>query len=120
MAITLTLPWPSSHLLPNHTLGKSYHTFSGEKRIARETAFVIAKENKLRLTRKNKVKLSMTFHPPDRRRRDLDGLLSACKPSLDGICLALEFDDSAFDPIVLRRGEVVKDGKVEVVIGGWR
>lgn len=60
--------------------------------------------------------LRVEFCPPDRRRRDLDGMLSAIKPAIDGISDALGIDDQHFS-IELDRGEVVKGGKVKVTLG---
>jgi crossover junction endodeoxyribonuclease RusA len=38
--------------------------------------------------------MSITFYPPDRRKRDLDGMLSAIKSGLDGLADAIGCDDS--------------------------
>ncbi|MNW22505.1 hypothetical protein D3C71_2240180 [compost metagenome] len=55
---------------------------------------------------------------PNRIRRDLDGLLSAEKPRLDGIAAALGVDDSQFMPITLDRAlDAEKKGFVLVEIG---
>lgn len=52
--------------------------------------------------------------PPDRRRRDLDNVL---KGPLDALEKAGVYeDDSQIDRLMLERGEVVKGGKLEVVI----
>lgn len=63
------------------------------------------------------VPITITFNPPDKRKRDLDGGLSSLKQSLDGIATALTIDDSRFSPITLKRGEVRKGGEVVVEIG---
>jgi crossover junction endodeoxyribonuclease RusA len=61
--------------------------------------------------------LTLTFCAPDRRRRDLDNLLSALKADFDGVAQALGVDDHMFEPITLRRGEAVKPGRVVLEIG---
>lgn len=58
-----------------------------------------------------------TFCYPTNARRDRDNLLAACKAYQDGIADALGIDDTIFEPIVLRRGDVLRGGKVIVTIG---
>ncbi len=53
------------------------------------------------------------FHPPDRRKRDLDNMFSALKPTLDGICDHLGIDDSTLE-FVLQRGPVISGGAVHI------
>jgi crossover junction endodeoxyribonuclease RusA len=59
--------------------------------------------------------VTLTFYPPDNRRRDLDGMLSASKALIDGVADSLEVDDSKW-AITLRRGDVVKGGNVRFEI----
>ncbi|WP_032881358.1 RusA family crossover junction endodeoxyribonuclease [Acinetobacter sp. WC-323] len=61
-----------------------------------------------------RLKLSVTFHFPDRTRRDIDNHLKALLDSLvkAGLCL----DDEQFDEIVVKRGNVVKGGLVELEV----
>jgi hypothetical protein len=59
--------------------------------------------------------VTLTFFPPDNRRRDLDGMLSASKALIDGVADSLEVDDSKW-AITLRRGDVVKGGNVRFEI----
>ena len=66
---------------------------------------------------RTRVPLVLTFCPPDRRARDLDGLLSSCKASLDGVAHALGVNDARFEPLTLRRGRVVKGGVVVLEVG---
>ena len=62
--------------------------------------------------------MSITWVAPNRIRRDLDGLLSAEKPRLDGIAAALGIDDSLFRPVTLDRAlDMEKKGFVLVEIG---
>ena len=56
--------------------------------------------------------LAVTFHAPDKRRRDLDNLLASMKADFDGLSQALGVDDQLFNPLTLRRGEQVKGGAV--------
>lgn len=57
-------------------------------------------------------------YPPDRRRRDADGLLSSLKAALDGVADALEVDDRRFVPHPYIKDEVRKGGEVRIRITG--
>jgi crossover junction endodeoxyribonuclease RusA len=49
--------------------------------------------------------LTLTFCPPDNRRRDLDNMFAAMKYGIDGIADAMNIDDSEFS-YTIRKGEV--------------
>lgn len=53
-------------------------------------------------------------HPPDRRRRDEDGVQSALKPALDGLADALGVDDHRFRPQTELHDEPVPGGRVVI------
>lgn len=59
------------------------------------------------------IRLTLTFCPPDMRRRDLDNMLASNKANLDGFADALRTDDHRFE-FTLVRGQKVKGGAVEV------
>ena len=50
---------------------------------------------------------------PDRRRRDLDNVLKALLDSMQGHVF---LDDEQFDEITIIRGDVVKNGRIDVEI----
>lgn len=58
---------------------------------------------------------SITFFPPDRRKRDDDGMIGAFKNGRDGVADALGSDDHKFRPTYCF-GEPVKGGRIEVTI----
>ena len=61
-----------------------------------------------------RIRVDMTFHPPDRRRRDLDNTLKA---SLDALQHAGVYeDDSQIDDLRIVRGSVVPGGRLTAVI----
>lgn len=60
----------------------------------------------------------MDFYPPDKRRRDDDGLLSSMKAARDGIADALGIDDHRFVSHPYVKEEVRKGGAVVVRITG--
>lgn len=114
------LPWPDPALNPNRKNGKHWGATSAakDKRKADARWLVLVE------MRKNgyvppvgRLPVSLTFCPPDKRRRDLDNLLASMKSDLDGVAQALGMDDQNFDPLTLKRGEPVKGGCVIVEVG---
>jgi len=111
---TVALPWPPRELHPNarpHHMqraraAKAYRTVAFW---AAEMAGVIAPTD-------GEVMLSVTFNPPDNRKRDLDGMFAASKAGFDGIADALQVNDYRF-AFTIRRAEPLKGGKVVIAIG---
>jgi crossover junction endodeoxyribonuclease RusA len=120
--LTIELPWPDPALAPNRVRGH-WAKVSDKRAKAFEAAYVLT----FQAVNQHKgpwadlsgehVPLRITFNPPDKRKRDLDGALSSLKQSLDGVATALTLDDSRFNPITLKRGEVRKGGAVLVEVG---
>ncbi|MFV9998433.1 MAG: RusA family crossover junction endodeoxyribonuclease [Arsenophonus endosymbiont of Dermacentor nuttalli] len=53
-------------------------------------------------------------HPPDRRKRDLDNLMKA---PIDALCHdGLIIDDSKIDVLHVERKEIIKGGKLVIII----
>lgn len=121
MALIITLPWPDKRLAPNRSAGRVWQSTRGIKDDAREFAFFETRGALMGQVEKFKpagsVPLVLTFCPPDKRRRDLDGLLSASKHALDGIAQAIGIDDSQFNPVTLRRSQPAKGGMLVVEVG---
>jgi Holliday junction resolvase RusA-like endonuclease len=120
--LRVELPWPDAKLAPNRAKGLHWAKTHGARAAAFEAAYMLTHQavNQHRgpwypLT--GDVPLTLTFYPPDKRKRDADNLLASCKHFLDGVATALTFDDSRFMPITLKRGETVKNGSVLVEIG---
>lgn len=74
-----------------------------------------AKVSKVMIEGDGKIDVHIVFYPPDKRRRDQDGMLSSCKAYLDGIADGLEVNDSRFR-LHLDVGDVVKGGQVRVSV----
>ncbi len=100
--ITICLPYPSSALSPNSRGG--WYTSAAFRREARQTGFVQAQETAVDLSGKP-LEAIVTFHPPDRKRRDLDNAYSMCKPYQDGIFQAINADDCQLRRVTLSWGE---------------
>lgn len=111
----IELPWPPACLLPNNANGKAWQTAHKAKTKYKGDCKALAT---YKFTgREGRIPVSITFYPPDKRRRDLDGMLSSIKAGVDGICLAWQIDDVQLRPITLDVGEPVKGGKVIITIG---
>lgn len=61
------------------------------------------------------IMLELTYHPPDKRHRDLDNLLAMTKQGIDAIAEFIGVDDKHFE-YTIRRGEVRKPSVVVVRI----
>jgi crossover junction endodeoxyribonuclease RusA len=107
---TITLPWPPKELTPNAKRRKHWRVYQPIAKRYRETcAWLVIS------ARAEGLLHSITFCPPDNRRRDDDGMIGAFKAGRDGVADALRCDDHSFRPIY-RFGDVVKGGAVIVEI----
>jgi crossover junction endodeoxyribonuclease RusA len=115
MTWAFTLPWPSSTLSPNartHWRAKAPVTKS-----ARHTAWALAREaGAHKMPPDTLLTVAMTFHKPDRRRRDGDNLISATKAARDGIADAFGVDDSRFTLAFAFAPDVRPGGAVAVTV----
>jgi crossover junction endodeoxyribonuclease RusA len=111
----IRLPWPNRELFPNFKRSHHWRTYRHLEKSYRETCW------KLTLVQTgaspsgipNPLPMSITFHPPDRRKRDDDGIIGAFKNGRDGIADALGVDDAIFKP-TYEIGDVVRGGCVMV------
>ena len=112
----ISLPWPRAELSPNARVHhfvkarakKAYRTGCGWEAMQ---AFAEAGRPKFLPP----AKLSITFHPPDNRRRDMDNMLAAIKSGLDGVADAIGMDDRHWT-LSLSVGPVVARGRVVIAI----
>lgn len=112
----LVLPWPSRTLHPNarvHWAKKAEAT--REARAEAKVRTIEAGWRALQLP-EGRLHLWMDFYPPDRRRRDDDGLLASMKAARDGIAQALGIDDSRFVSHPYLKDEVRERGEVRIRI----
>lgn len=120
--IRVTLPFPASSLMPNRASGKHWTTTRPAKNDAFGQAYALThaavqQHEGAWFPLTGQVPLKITFAMPDKRGRDLDNLLAACKHAIDGIATALTINDKMFSPITIVRGDVVKGGAVFVEVG---
>lgn len=117
-AILITLPFPDRRLNPNCSKGKHWGSTVALRKAARAgaAALTAAASTGQRFDPAVELALVITFVQPDRRARDRDNLLAACKPMLDGVADALGVNDSQFEPVTIRREYGKKPGAVRVEI----
>ena len=113
MTITITLPFPSSKLMPNRKNGTHWASTIKEKEKAKSDGYYAAIAHK-----KNQFKpgVKIMFYCPDRRKRDLDNLYSAIKALQDGVCLGLGIDDSYFHQVTLDKTVDRLNPRVEMIM----
>jgi crossover junction endodeoxyribonuclease RusA len=118
--IVVHLPFPAPELNPNRCKGKHWASTVALRKSAREAATLLTRQASRGVTfpMGHEVSLKVVFIQPDRRKRDRDNLLSAAKPSLDGVADALGVDDSSFNPVTVCREYGPKPGSVRIEIGG--
>lgn len=112
----IKIPFPAAELMPNRKNGHHWAKTNAAKSKAKQDAYLLAKAAKRFDFDREFLPLSLVFYMPDRRRRDADNLLAACKPALDGIAAALGVDDSRFKPIHVDWAIGEKPGAVIVSI----
>ncbi len=108
----ISLQWPPRELHPNarvHHMVKAKAT-----KTYRNAAWVTAIAGGPDLPATRPLAMEVNFFPPDNRKRDADGCLSAVKAGIDGICDAYGLNDYDINPITIRRREPVKGGRVTV------
>lgn len=112
----LVLPWPDKRLHPNARV--NWRAKAPITKAARHTAHLLALEagwHRVELPA-GKLHVWIDFYPPDRRRRDDDGLLASMKAARDGIADALKVDDTRFVSHPFLRDEVRPGGQVVIRI----
>jgi len=109
----IVLAWPPRTLHPNAR--PHWATKSKAVKAYRSAAGWSTKASGDRVDGVGAVDLHITFYPPNKRKHDLDGCLSAIKAGIDGIADALGVDDSRFT-IRIERGAVIQGGEVRVIV----
>ena len=114
----VNLPFPDRRLNPNSSKGKHWASTVALRKSARAGAALLATVAAAghRFEPGAELALVITFVQPDRRARDRDNLLAACKPMLDGLADALGVNDSQFEPVTIRREYGKKPGAVRVEV----
>ena len=114
-ALIITLAWPDSLLSPNRVA--NWRKKATARKVARARAAIATRAGVGMLGAMppdTSLEVSLTFCPPDKRKRDMDNVLSSLKSAIDGVADALAVNDCCF---VYRMawGDVVPGGCVVAV-----
>lgn len=111
--LKLRLPWPPSACHPN---ARGHWAKTAKARKLLRTAWAYqARAQGARKIEADRLRVSLVFVPPDKRRRDLDGCLSAVKAGLDGLADVLGVDDSCWELAIAMDHERI-GGVVEIEV----
>lgn len=114
MALHIELPYPDRKLSPN-AQKRAWYNREAARKVAYDAGVVAAWATGKKLGPGN-YRMTVIFHPPDARRRDLDNLLASMKPAIDGICKGLGIDDRQIYRIELGWGDVRRGGIVRIAL----
>ena len=105
------LPWPPSQLMPN----KKLHWASKAKyaKAYKQACFDITKQAQINAAN-DKMRIVVTFCPPDKRRRDWDNCIASFKAGQDGFAEAIGVNDYNFLPTYEFTDEVKGWVKVQI------
>lgn len=114
--INLVFPWPDRELSPNAR--KNFRQKAKSVSISRQYArfLTLSGQPQLVFSPSARLETTLTFYPPDNRKRDIDNLLASMKSSLDGIFDALEMNDNCVRRTVLEWGDTIAGGRVTIEI----
>lgn len=113
--ISFTLPYPPSDLRPNKSRTRYWRANADTAREFKALCQAELGEQGIGKVEADRLHITLTFCPSNRRRLDLDADLSASKAMIDALSDVLGVDDQHFS-YGLYRGEVVKGGLVRVII----
>lgn len=117
MTDEILLPWPPRELHPNgraHWAVKARH--AKKQRADAEFLALQAHYDRIDWGRSGRLCVWITGYAKDRRRRDVDGMLSSIKWALDGIAGVMGVDDSRFVPRPFISEETRKPPVVRIVV----
>ena len=115
------LPWPSTKLSPNGRL--HWAVVAKVKAMYRYSCRLLVREQRQAQGAaaelpEGSLAIELVFFAPDRRKYDRDNLVARLKAGLDGLCDALQIDDSRFAKLTASVSTTVvkPDGQVLVTI----
>lgn len=114
-----TCSWPDSVLSPNnraHWRRKADARSPQRKEAAWLCLSSTTPAQREAIRQAGRMKLRLEFLPPDRRGRDADNLLAACKGLIDGIADATGLDDRHYEISFAMLTDTVKRGAVKVTL----
>lgn len=105
------LPWPPRELSPNARV--HFRTKAAATKAYREQCYWLSRAADWSVPESGELTLRIDFHPPDKRRRDLDGMFASLKAGIDGLADSLFVNDYRFAFQIARR-EPTKRGKIVI------
>lgn len=114
--VEIKLPWPDSRLSQNARIHWSKRAALTKDHRSTARLLTLAALGRSKVI-ESKLRLNVTFYPPDRRRRDKSNCIAMFKAYEDGLSDAIGIDDSNFRTSY-EMGGPVKGGYVVVVAGG--
>jgi crossover junction endodeoxyribonuclease RusA len=113
MIFTIELPYPDPILSPN---ARAHWAKVNAAKQEQKTLALYEVRREHGFGRCQSARLTVTFHPPDKRKRDIDNAFASMKNGWDGIASALGMDDSAFTFTLHPMGAPRKGGAVIVEV----
>lgn len=114
--VKIEIPWPDRALFPNEANGRHWAASYPARIAAKLDAQSQAQRWAGVFPSDSQLALRVVIAPPDNRRRDLDGVIAALKPTQDGLCLGLEIDDSRIRSTAYDWADAVAGGRVTLSI----
>lgn len=112
----LELPWPPSELSPNARM--HWRSLSRAKKAYKDLcAWKLLGQPRPVINHSDRIPITITFCPPDNRRRDRDNMQSSLKYGLDMVAARMGVDDNRFDPSYRFSYAAPPSGKVTVEVG---
>lgn len=112
------LPWPHPYLFPNRSKGAPWGAISPLRADQKEMGWGLALGAGAAdfIGQVHKPVIHYEIRPPKQRGRpaDYDGVISACKAYVDGICSALQIDDGIIKEGTFKVLPKKGDGEVEI------
>jgi len=117
MTFSVTLPWPDRTLSPNVRL--AWQARQDAKKAARDGAYALAFDawDHVGIAwRLGPLAARYELYPPNRRKIDIDNLVAMLKSAQDGVCIALNINDSQIREATYTLLDPVPGGKVVMTI----
>ena len=110
--VAVQLTWPVSALWPNSSLGRHWSARQKAKGFAKLEARAQSRRWAGVFPKDAQLVVVIAAEPPDAIRRDVDNLVAALKPSIDGLAQGLEIDDSRIRRLTIDMLDPVPTGRI--------
>ena len=109
----INLGWPPKETHPN---ARPHWAVKAKAAKAYRAQSYLATKSQVKglYTEDGAIDLHVVFYPKTNRKRDLDNLIAAIKPGLDGIADALQINDNRFQYLVAKLEQADNPARVEI------